>query len=322
MDYCYIYHKKIPAMKKLLSTLLIVTISFALKAQNKLPAVVSGKIERIANFESKYVTARNIDVWLPAGYSNAKKYAVLYMHDGQMLFDANTTWNKQAWDVDDVASRLVKAKQMQEVIVVGIWNGGKTRHADYFPQKPFESLSAVEKDSVTVQLKRSHVPLKKAFKPKSDNYLKFIVRELKPYIDKTYSVHSNRENTYIMGSSMGGLISMYAICEYPQVFGGAACLSSHWTGTFTLKHNPVPNAFLKYLMEKLPNSGKHKIYFDCGDQTLDKLYPEIQKKVDKVMAKRGYSKAHWLSKYFPGENHSEDAWKKRLHVPLEFLLGK
>lgn len=308
-------------MKKLISTTIIVlSLILTAKAQSSLPKVVHGKIERIENFESKYITPRNVDIWMPEGYSPSQKYSVLYMHDGQMLFDPESSWNKQAWNVDDVASKLFESHKIEKFIVVGIWNGGETRHSDYFPQKPFELLSNSQRDTVNAQLKSSHVPITNTFRPQSDNYLKFIVKELKPYIDKTYSVYSDKENTYVMGSSMGGLISMYAICEYPKVFGGAACLSTHWPGTFTLDNNPIPDAFITYLNKNLPNPKSHKIYFDCGDETLDKLYPEIQKKVDQLMVEKGYNEDNWITKYFPGENHSENAWSKRLHIPLGFLL--
>ncbi|MDV7137366.1 alpha/beta hydrolase-fold protein [Maribacter sp. TH_r10] len=309
-------------MKKLIITTIVLSFILSVKAQSSLPKVVHGKIERIENFESKYITPRNVDIWMPEGYSPSKKYSVLYMHDGQMLFDPESSWNKQAWNVDDVASKLFESHKIEKFIVVGIWNGGETRHSDYFPQKPFELLSNSQRDTVNAQLKSSHVPITNTFRPQSDNYLKFIVKELKPYIDKTYSVYSNKENTYVMGSSMGGLISMYAICEYPKVFGGAACLSTHWPGTFTLDNNPIPDAFITYLNKNLPNPKSHKIYFDCGDETLDKLYPEIQKKVDQLMVEKGYNEDNWITKYFPGENHSENAWSKRLHIPLGFLFKK
>lgn len=309
-------------MKKLISTAIILSFILSVKAQNSLPKVVHGKIKRIENFESKYITSRHVDIWMPEGYSQSKKYSVLYMHDGQMLFDPESSWNKQAWNIDDAASKLFQSNKLKEFIVVGIWNGGETRHSDYFPQEPFEYLSSSQKDTINAQLKRSHVPIKKTFSPQSNNYLKFVVEELKPYIDKTYSVYSNKENTFVMGSSMGGLISMYAICEYPKIFGGAACLSTHWTGTFTLDNNPMPDAFIKYLNKNLPNPKSHKIYFDCGDETLDKLYPEIQKEVDQLMVKKGYNENNWLTKFFPGENHSENAWSKRLNIPLIFLFKK
>lgn len=307
--------------RKLTTLLFFIFIVAQTTAQNPLPKVVSGKIERIENFQSNYVTPRNIDVWLPDGYTASKKYAVLYMHDGQMLYDPEQSWNKQAWDVDNVASELLKQNKVREFIVVGIWNDGPKRHPDYFPQKPFERLSQPEKDTVIAQLQRAG-RTKAVFQPQSDNYLRFIVKELKPYIDKKYAVRTDRANTFIAGSSMGGLISLYAICEYPKVFGGAACLSTHWPGTFTLDHNPVPDAFLKYLKKALPSPKKHHIYFDCGDQTLDAFYPEIQKKADLLMAEKGYSDKNWITKYFPGEDHSEKAWNKRLDIPFTFLLKK
>lgn len=290
-------------------------------AQDKLPEVSAGKIERLENFASKYISSRNIDVWLPDGYSDSIKYAVLYMQDGQMLYDANSTWNKQAWDIDDAATNLLKDKKIKPFIVVGIWNDSKTRHKDYFPQKVFNMLSKIEKDSVNARL------LKKGrttsfFKASSNNYLKFIVRELKPFIDKNYSVESNAENTCIMGSSMGALLSIYALCEYPKVFGGAACLSTHWPGTFSLENNPVPYYMIDYLEKKLPSPKTHKIYFDCGDQTLDALYPSIQKQVDSLIQTNGYSTTNFQTHFFAGENHSEGAWKKRLDLPLLFMFGR
>lgn len=305
----------------IIASIYFFSLSVQTLAQNSLPAVVSGKIERIENFRSKYVTSRNIDIWLPEGYSDQKKYSVLYMHDGQMLFDPEQTWTKQAWNIDDVATQLFSNTQIKSFIVVGIWNGGQTRHPDYFPQKPFERLSQTEKDTVSAQLKRAG-RTKDVFKSQSGNYLKFIVNELKPYVDKRYAVYTNRENTFIAGSSMGGLISIYAICEYPKIFGGAACLSTHWVGSFTLEHNPFPGSFIKYLSDNIPNPKNHSIYFDCGAKTLDALYPEIQKKVDSIMVLKGYNKNNWVTKYFPGEDHSEQSWNKRLNIPLEFLFQK
>lgn len=308
-------------MKRSLGLLFAIAINMTMASQEPVPRVVSGTITRIADFQSQYITSRNIDVWLPENYSEAKKYPVLYMHDGQMLFDAEHTWNKQAWDIDDVATDLFASYQIEEFIVVGIWNGGATRHPDYYPQKPFENSTEIEQDTTTAQLIRASVPMEGKFKPQSDLYLQFLVTELKPYIEKKYSVFTNRENTFIAGSSMGGLISIYAICEYPEVFGGALCLSTHWLGSFTPENNPAPDSFLAYLRNNLPDPEDHRIYFDCGDQTLDQYYPEIQKKVDQIMMEKNFDKRNWISRYYPGENHSENAWNKRLSIPLKFLFA-
>jgi enterochelin esterase-like enzyme len=261
-------------------------------------------------------------VWLPEGYTPAKKYNVLYMHDGQMLFDPDNSWNKQSWNADDVISGLLKEQKIKDLIVVGVWNGGASRHADYFPQKAFELLSAADRDSIYKAGRSNGASVFQQYTVQSDNYLRFLVKELKPFIDSAYSTYTDREHTFIAGSSMGGLISMYAICEYPDIFGGAACLSTHWPGIFSMENNPVPAAFFKYMEMYLPDPATHKIYFDYGDATLDALYPPLQDKADAVMIKKGFSVNNWQTKYFPGENHSEIAWNKRMHFPLTFLLGK
>jgi len=311
-------------MKKILILLLYLISANAFTqttVNHPLPKVVSGTIHRLENFQSKYVDARNIDIWLPEGYNAKEKYAVLYMHDGQTLYDSTTTWNHQEWGVDDIAGELIQQKKVQPFIVVGIWNADAKRHLDYFPQKPFESLSSKQQDSIYAT-KRNNVSVVFVGKIQSDRYLKFIVNELKPFIDSAYSTIKGPSHTFIAGSSMGGLISMYAICEYPKVFGGAACLSTHWPGIFTMENNPIPDAFLNYMSIHLPNPKNHKLYFDYGDQTLDAMYPPLQAKVDEVLKAKGYTTKNWMTKYFPGENHSEIAWHKRLDIPLLFLLKK
>ncbi len=281
--------------------------------------VSSGKVERFENFKSKYVDARNIDVWLPDGYSNNQKYAVLYMHDGQMLYDAESAWNKQSWEIDEIAGTLLSENKIRNCIVVGIWNNGQKRHQEYFPQKPFSKFSDAQKEFISNDLLKKG-KINTVFNPISDNYLQFLITELKPFIDQTFSVKSDQANTFIAGSSMGGLISMYAICEYPRIFGGAACLSTHWTGIYQLNDNPIPEVLLTYLKTNLPNPNNHKLYFDCGDNTLDSLYPSLQKRADVIIQKKGYTTANWTSQYFPDKDHTEKAWQERLHIPLEFLL--
>jgi predicted alpha/beta superfamily hydrolase len=289
-------------------------------AHAQLPEVVSGRIERHENFPSQFVTARNVDVWLPNGYTPTKKYAVLYMHDGAMLFDSSITWTKTAWEVDEVLTKLKTENKIRDVIVVGIWNAGLERHRDYCPQKPYETLTEAQQDSMQKAKRQEGTSVFNNYKPRSDGYLKFIVKELKPFIDKTYSTLIERKNTFIAGSSMGGLISIYAICEYPKIFGGAACLSTHWPVLFTMKNNPMPDAIFNYMKNNLPDPKTHKIYFDYGTATLDSLYAPLQKQVDVLMKARGYTSKNWETKEFPGANHSETAWHKRLDIPMIFLL--
>ena len=100
--------------------------------------LAGGQIYRIDSFPSKFIRPRNVDVWLPDNYSKENEYAVLYMHDGQNLFDANKTWNNQEWRVDEIFSELFLKDSIKNSIVVAIWNIPEIRHSDYFPQKALE----------------------------------------------------------------------------------------------------------------------------------------------------------------------------------------
>lgn len=268
---------------------------------------VTGDLRKHAQFASKYVDPRNVDVWLPVGYEKHKerRFPVIYMHDGQNLFDPKSSYIGVDWGVDETMTRLIKESKIREAIIVGIWNTPK-RVAEYMPQKAL-SLSN------TKDLKG--IPLATHDEIISDNYLKFLVTELKPFIDTTYRTLPDRKNTFIMGSSMGGLISAYAMSEYPQVFGGAGCISTHW---------PAGDGIvIEYLKKHLPDARTHKFYFDYGTETLDAQYEPYQQKMDEVMKSAGYREGkNWMTKKFVGAEHSERAWSKRVEVPIMFFLGK
>lgn len=282
----------------------------------KTAQIYKGEIHRVDSFSSKYIQSRPIDVWLPESYVESKKYAVLYMHDGQMLFDSTTTWNKQEWKVDEWASRLMEERKTKNFIVVGIHNIPEIRWQDLFPEKAFKNLEDSIQNNFLEEAVNAHIDSKF----NGDNYLKFIVEELKLVIDKTYSVNTDKENTFVMGSSMGGLMSMYAISEYPNIFGGAACLSTHWPGAGLKKDNPLPDAFFKYMENHLPKAGSHKLYFDYGNKTLDEYYPQYAPRVDKILKAKEYRHLDSKNLFFEGADHSENSWNKRLDQPLEFLL--
>ena len=128
--------------------LFFVSCMFTIQIEAQIPKVSNGKIQRFENFSSNYVVSRNIDVWLPEDYSPLKKYAVLYMHDGGSLFDSSIVWNRQEWGVDETMGKLISEKKIRPCIVVGVWNAAALRHVEYFPQKPFESLTKKQQDSI------------------------------------------------------------------------------------------------------------------------------------------------------------------------------
>ena len=282
--------------------------------------VSAGTIVDLGVLQSKYADPRRVVVWLPSGYkAHGPKYAVLYMHDGQNLFDKGTAGYGMEWEVDEHLDQLIRDKQVRPTIVVGIWNTPK-RLQEYVPSKAFNGLPAAYQKKVRALYGGD---------PLSDGYLKFIVRELKPMIDKRFNVKTDRANTAIMGSSMGALISLYAIDEYPDVFGAAGMMSTHWPLVINPDNTPVSDedyevvssAFERYLAPALPSPATHKLYFDHGSETLDAVYARYQQRVDAVVAKRGYKQGiNWLTRSFPGQKHNEISWASRVDVPLQFLL--
>ncbi|OZV69342.1 alpha/beta hydrolase [Winogradskyella aurantia] len=280
--------------------------------------LASGRLFRADSFPSQYITPRPVDVWLPENYSEERKYAVLYMHDGQMLFDSTTSWNKQEWKVDEWASQLMYDEKINDFIVIAIHNIPQIRWQDLYPEKSYGFMP----DSLKVYIEKNAKGNNFSLDFKGDDYLKFLVKELKPVIDMQYAVHTDSNNTFVMGSSMGGLMSMYAISEYPNVFGGAACLSTHWPGAMPQDNNPFPEAIFSYMDANFPVAGNHKVYFDYGDRTLDKYYPQYAPRVDAVLKAKGFDEEDYRNLFFEGTDHSENSWNQRLDKPLLFLLGK
>lgn len=215
--------------------------------------------------------------------------------------------------MDETLSHLLQHHQIRNTIVVAIWNNGAYRHAEYFPQKALQGLAPAIKDSVVINSLMNQ--------PQADNYLLFLTKELKPFIDSAYSTHKDKANTFIAGSSMGGLISLYAICEYPNTFGGAACMSTHWLGILSPKYEAIPTAIIAYAKAHLPSPKDHKLYFDYGSATLDRFYKPYQKRMDKVMKEKGYTQTNWITKEFSGDDHSEKSWSRRLYIPMQFLVS-
>jgi enterochelin esterase-like enzyme len=233
------------------------------------------------------------------------------MHDGQMLFDKSTTWNGQEWNVDSIMGNLTSGGKIEPTIVVGIQSNGNKRQAEYFPEKVIPSIPVPQKSNLESLFYGT---------TRGDAYLKFIVTELKPFIDSVFSTTPEFEHTYIAGSSMGGIISLYAYCEYPQVFSRAACLSTHWIGTFS-DNADIPNAIAAYVKQNTPSPNGRKIYFDHGSIGLDSCYDPYQLKVDSLFIAAGYTSSNFLSRIFQGADHNENAWQARFSIPAAFILS-
>ncbi len=280
-------------------------------AMGQLPYVSNGKIERLA-LTSKYIPSRPVDVWLPDNYDADTKYNVLYMQDGQMLFDSTITWNHQEWHIEETIQRLINGKNIPPTIVVAIHNIAKLRYAEYVPK------------NIVLPSNLVHLFTEKLNDTTDANkYLKFITKELKPYIDQHYSTKSDALHTFIAGSSMGGLMSMYAMCEYPKVFGGAICMSTHWPGgdpTNIKLANAMFHGFKTYLEDHLSKLKSNKFYFDYGSATLDSFYAPYQKQIDRLFKKENNRNIAYLSRYFERDAHDEKAWSMRFLIPCCWMM--
>lgn len=265
--------------------------------------------------------ARPLDVWLPSSYDGKRKHAVLFMFDGQMLFDGTTTWNGQEWNVDETLDSLIDKRLVLPTIVVGLYNGGAMRNFEYFPEVPFRGLKKQFSDSTMADIAKRYGS-DTTFPVQSDRYLDYIVRGVKPLIDSTFRVYTEKSTTAIAGSSMGGLMSMYAIGQYPDVFGAALCMSTHWPGGFA-PNEEIPSVFKEYVAAKLYPGRIGKIYFDYGTETLDAMYEPFQDSVNAVLEDNGFVRdENWRTLKFPGAAHDERSWAARLHIPLQFALKK
>ena len=265
-----------------------------------------GKLQRYENVPSRYVLPRHVDVWCPPGYPDGAPYPVMYMQDGQNLFDDAVAYGGISWGIDLAMAELIQAETTRGAVVVGIWNS-EIRWREYMPQKVYESPE--------FEKHRSEFLEATGGEPVSDFYLRFLVEEVKPFIDAHYNILHGPANTFVMGSSMGGLISLYAVSEHPGVFGGAACLSTHWPAG--------GDALVSQLGRSLPDPATHRIYFDFGTQTLDADYEPYQRKMDRALRRAGYIEGkNCMTRKFEGAEHSERSWRERVRIPLSFLLAQ
>jgi predicted alpha/beta superfamily hydrolase len=226
-------------------------------------------------------TSKKIWIYLPENYSKdiQKKYSVIYMHDAQNLFDAKTSFSGE-WNIDEKLDSL-KAP----VIVVGIEHGNEKRIDELTPFKN-----------------------EKYGGGNADNYLEFIVKTLKPYIDKNYRTKTKPKNTILFGSSLGGLVSYYGALKYPDVFGKAGVFSpSFWFSndiyTFTEKQSKI----------------KTKIYFLCGDKESDDMVKDLTKMKRLLDTKRCYCLHLDKTKIVKNGEHNEKLWRDHFAEALIWL---
>lgn len=230
---------------------------------------------------------RTVRLYLPPGYERSREhYPVLYMHDGQNLFDEATAYAGKEWGVDEALNRLAREQNLR-VIVVGIDNGGADR---------IHELNAWDNPAYG--------------KGEGARYMAFIVEVLKPWVDAHYRTLPDRRHTAIMGSSMGGLISSYAVSHYARVFASA--------GIFSPAYWMAPQVFSD--TEKHPPPRGERIYFYAGGSENELMVPDMKRMVT-VLRSTGLPASNLEVHVDPVGRHNEDAWRAEFPRAVRWLFS-
>ncbi|MCE7994466.1 MAG: alpha/beta hydrolase [Roseivirga sp.] len=274
--------------RKSINLILMLLLCVAAAAQEKKSTALANVTVLEKTFEIPDLNrSRKVRVYLPPGYENGRgKYPVLYMHDAQNLFDDATSFVGE-WGVDENLNELSESTGL-DLIVVGIDNGQENRNTELTPWEN-ERLG----------------------KPEGEAYMRFVVEVVKPYIDSRYRTKAGRKHTAVMGSSLGGLISHYAIYTYPRVFGKAGIFSpSYWVSeevyAYT-KNNPLPKDSRLYLL--VGQKEGPMMY-----EQMDKMYAFIKE--------QGHPAVNISAKTNPEGAHNEKFWRSEFMEAIKWLFEK
>jgi predicted alpha/beta superfamily hydrolase len=253
--------------------------------ERKIAGQITGIVKYHLNINANGILPRSVIVWLPPYYflESEKRYPVLYMHDGQNLFDPRTSAFNSDWQLDETADSLIRKNLIEDIIIVGIYNT-PDRRSEYS-----------ENDTGYA-------------------YMKFIVDSLKPFIDRNYRTLPGKEYTAVGGSSLGGLITYMMLWEYSDIFSSGACISP----ALKVKRYDFVDNVKSYKGDKK----NIKIYIDNGDNEIDStLQPGVNEMLI-TLNEKGFTTGDDVY-WFKDENalHSESAWAKRVWRALIFMFG-
>lgn len=314
-------------MKALLAAfaLCIAVPALAADPTHMMPELNEGRVIAWRALDGGAAGPMTVWIWLPPGYDQAKgkRFPVLYMHDGQNLFDKKLTGYNQEWQMDEAIPRMVRQGDLRSWIVVGV-QSPKSRYQSLFPQKIFPLLSPGYKKRVEgLETGEAKGPLA------GDAYLKFMVGTVKARVDREFRTLRGPEDTAVMGSSMGGLMAFYAMAEYPGVFGQAAAVSMHIPLAGVEKGEDhkkwaaeAADAFRRYLAASKMRPGANHLYIDHGTATLDEAYAPYSAALIPMLETSGWKGQNFMFRTYAGAEHNETAWAQRVDIPLAFLDRK
>lgn len=257
---------------------------------------LTGKFRHHHSFHSSHLPDdRDVIVYLPPDYDSApgRRYPVLYFHDGQNVFDSETAFAGHEWGADETAEALITEGAISPLIMVGIYNTGVNRIQEYTPTTDSHGQSG----------------------GKADAYASMLIEDLKPFIDGEYRTLADNSNTGMVGSSLGGLVTLYIGLRHPEVFGKLAVLSPSiwWDHRVILR-----------LLRDVEHHPRTCIWLDVG--TREGKQPESvvrdARYVRDLLLKKGWTMGHDFVYYEDeGAGHDERAWGNRLHQILRYLFG-
>jgi len=264
------------------------------------------------------LSEQRLTIWLPPGYDTAtRRYPVVYMHDGQNLFDpAQSSFNK-VWAADKAMLSAMSASKVAPHIIVGIWAPGAARYRQYLPRDIYLAAPPAVRAQMDTTAGGPVV---------SDAYLAWLAGPLKQWVDASFRTLPGRDDTAIIGSSMGGLFSCYAFLHRPDVYGQAGCVSTHWPAIDPRAvgaENPALTALWdEWFAAHLGAADGRRLWMDHGTATLDGFYAPYQQVVDARLSASGWVQGRdWQSRIYPGAAHEENAWAARLPEIFTWLLA-
>jgi predicted alpha/beta superfamily hydrolase len=255
---------------------------------------LTGDFQLHRGFHSRHLPDdRDIIVYLPPGYRTEaeRRYPVLYLHDGQNVFDTETAFLGQEWQADETAEALIRGGEIEPIVMVGIYNTGLHRVDEYTPTRSSPRDAG----------------------GKARHYAAMLVDELKPFIDAEYRTLDGPENTGLAGSSLGGLVTLYIGLRHPEIFGKLAALSpslwwSHGAILRMIRDHPIPR----------PHP---KIWVDIGTAEGNR-HTRDTRLLRELLLRQGWELDVDLAYVEDqGAGHSEGAWASRMPFVLRFLFG-
>jgi predicted alpha/beta superfamily hydrolase len=261
---------------------------------------IPGEVSRIA------IGDRIIDYWAP----RVRTDSVLIAHDGQNVFDGRTsTHRRRTWEIGQSVNRLSKEMGIIPPAVIAIWNGNTpadpwARLKELAPEKVLRNgVEVVTSDVIPITVDQLY----------GDRYLDEIFSKYLPIIGDSLKIESTPEKTAMIGSSMGGLSTLYALAEHGDKFHTALALSTHWP----LGGLPLVDALIK----ELPASGAHNVYMSRGTKGLDANYEPFQLHADSLMLERGYQPdRNFITRVHARTGHNEKSWASYIDEPISFWL--